>query len=103
VMKAAAVQTIQAAACTQVPGMPGRPAERAIPVKAPIKTEMTYIAAEDAMEFQVPLAKARRELYRTGQESDDTAERMGDENMAVGDDLQTVGVVHGVIGDEKGF
>jgi hypothetical protein len=28
---------------------------------------------------------------------------MRDEEMAVGDDLQTVGVVHGVIGDEKNF
>ena len=60
-------------------------------------------AAEDAMEFQVTLAKARRELNRTGQESDDAAECMGDEEMAVGDDLQTVGVVHRVIGDEKSF
>ncbi|HZL69924.1 MAG TPA: hypothetical protein VFC29_21640, partial [Candidatus Limnocylindrales bacterium] len=60
-------------------------------------------AAEDAMEFQVTLAKPRRELNRAGQESDDAAERMGDEEMAVGDDLQTVGVVHGVIGDEKSF
>ena len=29
------------------------------------------------------------------------AERMRDEEMAVGDDLQTVGVVHGIVGDEK--
>jgi hypothetical protein len=55
------------------------------------------------MEFQVTLAKARRELYRTSQESDNTGECMGDEEMAVGDDLQTVGVVHRVIGDEKSF
>jgi len=60
-------------------------------------------AAEDAMEFQVTLANARRELHRTGQESDDAAECMGDEEIAVGDDLQTVGVVHGVIGEEKNF
>ena len=60
-------------------------------------------AAEDAMEFQVTLAKARRELHRAGQESGDAAECMGDQEMAVGDDLQTVGVVHGVIGDEKSF
>ena len=58
-------------------------------------------AAEGAMEFQVTLAKARRELHSAGQESSDAAECMGDEEMAVGDDLQTVGVVHGVIGDEK--
>ena len=49
------------------------------------------------------LAKARRELQRAGQQSDDAAERMGNEEMAVGDDLQTVGVVHGVIGNEKNF
>jgi hypothetical protein len=55
------------------------------------------------MEFQVTLAKARRELHRAGQESDDAAECMGDEEMAVGDNLQTVRVVHGVIGDEKSF
>ena len=58
-------------------------------------------AAEDPMEFQVTLAKARRELHRTGQESDDARERMGDEEMAIGNDLQTVGVVHRVIGDER--
>jgi hypothetical protein len=55
------------------------------------------------MEFQVTLAKARRELHRSGQESDAAAECMGDEEMAVGDDLQTVGMVHGVIGDEENF
>jgi len=60
-------------------------------------------AAEDAMEFQVTLAKARRELHRAGQQSDHTAECMGDEEIAVGDDLQTVGVVHAVIGDEQSF
>jgi hypothetical protein len=60
-------------------------------------------AAEDAMEFQVTVANARRELYGTRQESDNTGQCMGDEEMAVGDDLLTVGVVHGVIGDEKNF
>ena len=72
-------------------------------MKAPIKTRDDVDAAEDAMEFQVTLAKARRELHRAGQQSDDAAECMGDEEMAVGDDLQTVSVVHGVIGDEKNF
>jgi hypothetical protein len=28
---------------------------------------------------------------------------MWDEEMAVGDDLQTVGVVHGIVGDEENF
>jgi hypothetical protein len=55
------------------------------------------------MEFQVTLPKARRELHRAGQERDDAAERMGNQEIAVGDDLQTVSVVHGVIGDEKKF
>ncbi len=55
------------------------------------------------MEFQVTLAKARRELYRTSQESDNTCECMRDEEMAVGDDLQTVRVVHRVIGDQENF
>ena len=60
-------------------------------------------AAKDAMECKVTLAKARRELQGAGQERDGAAECMGDKEMAVGDDLQTVGVVHGVIGDEKNF
>ena len=60
-------------------------------------------AAEDAVELQVTPAKTQRELHRAGQESDNAAECMGDEEMAVGDDLQTVGVVHRVIGDEKNF
>jgi hypothetical protein len=55
------------------------------------------------MEFEVTLAKARRELYRAGQQSDDSAECMGDEQMPIRDDLQTITVVHGVIGDEKNF
>ena len=41
VMKAAVVQTIQAAACMVVPGRPGRPAASAIPVKEPTNTEIT--------------------------------------------------------------
>jgi hypothetical protein len=31
------------------------------------------------------------------------AERVRDEQMAVGDDLQPVGVVHGVVRDQKHF
>jgi len=57
--------------------------------------------ARDAMELQVTLPKARRELQRAGQQSEGSAERVGDEESAVGYDLQAVGVVHGVIGDEK--
>jgi len=73
------------------------------PGKGPDKDGDDVDATEEAMEFEVTLAKARRELHRAGQESGDAAQCMGDEEMAVGDDLQTVGVVHGVIGDEKNF
>ena len=60
-------------------------------------------ASEDAMELEVTLADPRGEIDGADQESEDSGECMGDEEMAVGDDLQTVGVVHGVIGDEKNF
>ena len=53
------------------------------------------------MELQVTLSKARRELQRAGQQSEGSAERVRDEESAVGDDLQAVGVVHGIIGEEK--
>jgi hypothetical protein len=55
------------------------------------------------MEFEVTLAKAGRELDGTGHEGDDAAERVRDEEMAVGDDLQTIGVVHGIVGEEENF
>ena len=55
------------------------------------------------MEFEVTLAKSRGELDGAAEKSDDAAERMRDEEMAVGDDLQTVGVVHGIVGDEENF
>jgi hypothetical protein len=55
------------------------------------------------MELPVALAKTRRELQRAGQQSRDAAERMGDEEVSVGNDLQTVRMVHRVIGDEKNF
>jgi hypothetical protein len=55
------------------------------------------------MEWEVTLADPRGEIDGADQESEDSGECMGDEEMAVGDDLQTIGVVHGVIGDEKNF
>jgi hypothetical protein len=55
------------------------------------------------MEFQVTLAKARRELQRPGNQSDDTGECMGNKKLAVGDNLQTIGVIHRVIGNQKNF
>jgi hypothetical protein len=60
-------------------------------------------AAEDAMEFKVTLAKSRGELDGAAEQSDDAAQRMRDEELTVGDDLQTVSVVHGVVGDEEDF
>jgi hypothetical protein len=55
------------------------------------------------MEFEVTLADARGEINGADQESEDSCKRMRNEEMTVGDDLQTVGVVHGIIGDEKNF
>ena len=55
------------------------------------------------MELEVTLADPRGEIDGADQESEDSGECMGDEEAAVGDDLQTVGVVHRVIGDEKYF
>jgi len=49
------------------------------------------------------LADPRGEIDWANQESEDSGERMGDEEAAVGDDLQTVGMVHGVIGDKENF
>jgi hypothetical protein len=60
-------------------------------------------AAEDAMEFQMTQTKARRELQRAGEESDDAAECMRNEQLAIGDYLQTVCMVHRVIDDQKSF
>ncbi len=60
-------------------------------------------AAEDAMKFEVTLADARGEIDGADQESEGSSEYMRDEEMAVGDDLQTVGVVHGIVSDEENF
>src|SRR6185312_6830058 len=57
-------------------------------------------AAEDAMELEVSLADSRGEIDGADQKSEDSGERVRDEEMAVGDDLQTVGVVHRIVGDE---
>src|SRR6202041_3127492 len=45
----------------------------------------------------------RREIDGADEESKNSGERVWDEQMAVGDDLQTVGVVHGIVGDKKHF
>ena len=49
------------------------------------------------------LAESRGEMDGADEESEDAGERMRDEEMAVGDDLQTVGVVHRIVGDEENF
>jgi len=60
-------------------------------------------AAEDAMELEVMLADPRRELDGADQKSEGSGECMRDEEMAVGDDLQPVGVVHRIVSDEENF
>jgi len=73
------VQTIQAAACPQVPGKPGRPLARATPVAAPDEDGEDVDAAEDAMELEVTLADPRGEIDGADQESEDSGESVRDE------------------------
>ena len=58
-------------------------------------------ATEDAMVLKVTLADPRGEINGADQKSEDSSECMRDEEMAVGNDLQTVSVVHRIIGDEE--
>ena len=58
-------------------------------------------AAEDAMKLEVTLADPRGEIDGTDQQSEDSGECMRDKEMAVGNDLQTVGVVHRIVRDEE--
>ena len=102
-MKAALVQTIQAAACIDVPGSSGaargeRDAGRGAP-----KNREDVDAAEKAMKSQVTPAKTRGELQRAGQEREESTECVRDEKMTVRDHLQAIRVVHGVIGNQKYF
>jgi len=60
-------------------------------------------ATENAMERAMTPADPRGEVDGADQEREDSSERMGDEEAAVGDDLETVGMVHGVIGDKENF
>jgi hypothetical protein len=55
------------------------------------------------MELEVILPDPRGEIDGADQKCEDSGKRMRDEETAVGNDLQTVGVVHGVIGDEENF
>ena len=59
--------------------------------------------AEDAMELEVTLSDSRGEIDGADQKSEGSGECMRDEEMAIGDDLQTVGVVHGIVRDEENF
>jgi hypothetical protein len=59
--------------------------------------------AEDPMELEVTLTDPRGEINGADQESEDSGKCMRDEEMAVGNDPQSVGMVHGVIGDEENF
>ena len=87
----------------EVPGKPGRPPGEGNSGCGADKDGDDVDTAEDAMELEVPLAYPRGEIDGADQESEDSGECMGDEEMAVGDDLQTVSVVHRVIGDKKNF
>ena len=60
-------------------------------------------AAENAMELKMMLAYPRGEINGADEEGKKCGERVGDEEMAVGDDLQPVGVVHGVVRDHEHF
>src|ERR1700733_3865361 len=60
-------------------------------------------ASKDAMESKVMAAQPRGELDGAAEEGDETAERMRDEEMAIGDDLQTIRVVHGIASDKENF
>jgi hypothetical protein len=55
------------------------------------------------MELEMPLANPRGEIDGADQKSEDSGECVWDEQIAVGNDLQTVRVVHGIVGDEENF
>jgi hypothetical protein len=55
------------------------------------------------MEREMALANPRGEIDGPDQESEDSGQRMRDKKATVCDDLETVGMVHGVIGDKENF
>src|ERR1700722_12607252 len=83
------------------PRQPGTSGGKGDPGKGADEDADEVHAAYEAMELQVTLPKARRELQRAGQQSEGSEERVRDEESAVGYDLQAVSMVHGVIGEEK--
>src|SRR5271166_2176259 len=83
------------------PRQPGTSGGKGDPGKGADEDGDEVRAAYKAMELQVTLPKARRELQRAGQQSEGSAERVRHEETAVGYDLQAVGMVHGVIDEQK--
>jgi hypothetical protein len=55
------------------------------------------------MELKVALAKPCGELEGACEKSYGAAERVRDKEIAIGDDLEAVGVVHGIVGNEENF
>ncbi len=55
------------------------------------------------MELEVTLADPGREIDGADKESKGSCERMRDEEMAIGNDLEPVGVVHRIVGVEEHF
>jgi len=60
-------------------------------------------ATQNAMELKVTLAKPSGELEGAREKGNDAAKRVRDEEIAVGDNLQTVSVVHRIVGYEENF
>ena len=60
-------------------------------------------ATENAMEREMTLPNPRGEIDGSDQKSEDSGQSVRDKQLAVGDHLQTVGVVHGIVGDEENF
>ena len=59
--------------------------------------------AQGTMESEMTLAYPRGEIDGADQEGQGSRECMWDQEMAVGNNLQPIGVVHGVISDKENF
>jgi hypothetical protein len=59
--------------------------------------------AKDAVKGPPALAQTRGELRGAAEQRERAEDRMRNEQMSVGDQLQTVAVVHRVVGDEEDF
>jgi len=60
-------------------------------------------ASEHAMQLDVTLANTRRKIDGADQEGEDSGQRVRDEELTIGYHLQTVGMVHRIVGDEENF